>query len=62
MLKERRPLKEEKEIAFTQQIVELLKVQLEEKDRQIATLTEALMEAVKNDTVAPTEKQRRAVR
>jgi transcriptional regulator with XRE-family HTH domain len=64
MLKESQPVKEEKkdEILPTQQIFELLKAQLEEKDRQIATLTEALKEVVKNDIIAPAEKQRRAVR
>ena len=62
MLKESRPVKEEKgdETVPAQQIFELLKAQLEEKDRQIAALTEVLKG--KNDNAAPVEKQRRAVR
>jgi hypothetical protein len=64
MLKEKQPVKEEKgeDTAFTQQIFELLKSQLEEKDRQIATLAEALREAIKNGSAAPMGKQRRAVK
>jgi hypothetical protein len=62
MLKETQPVKEEKgdETVPAQQIFELLKAQLEEKDRQIAALTEVLKG--KNDNAAPVEKQRRAVR
>jgi phage repressor protein C with HTH and peptisase S24 domain len=62
MLKNAQPVKEEKGDAAVpaQQIFELLKAQLEEKDRQIAALTEVLKG--KNDNAAPVEKQRRAVR
>jgi hypothetical protein len=65
MLKESRPVKEEKEEGTVpiQQVFELLKAQLEEKDKQIMTLAEALKEA-KNDINAPARavKQRRVAR
>ncbi|MDR1897266.1 MAG: helix-turn-helix domain containing protein [Prevotellaceae bacterium] len=67
MLKKDQPLKEDG-TAFTQQIFELLKNQLEEKDRQIAekdkqiiALTETLQDE-KNGFATPAVKQRRAVR
>jgi hypothetical protein len=70
MLKESQPIKESKkeDTLTTQQIFELLKKQLAEKDKQIAekdkqitALAEALKEA-KNDVATPAEKQRRAAR
>ena len=69
MLKESRPVKEEKddEVVPTLQIFELLKAQLEEKDkqisekdRQIAALTDVLNG--KNDSAAPVVGSRRVAR
>ncbi|MDR1182364.1 MAG: hypothetical protein LBL13_10355 [Bacteroidales bacterium] len=65
MLKYTQPVKEEKEDEPipAKQIFELLKQQLEEKDKQIAALTEVLKEkGAKNDITAPAVKQRRVAR
>jgi hypothetical protein len=63
MLREAQPIKEEKgdETVPTRQIFKLLKQQLEEKDKQIAALTEVLKEA-KNGIIAPVAEQRRVAK